>query len=297
MDGFEIDSVVKEVGESVQKHVQLQYTPDVKTIDANPDYDEQHPDYKAACDCRAQILNYICTLPHVDVAVLQLPKLDALIQADHEEIHALQGEIIGYRKRYTAVEEKQVIAFEKTVEAVKRESADRIKLKEVTDDLNDKDSLKEMQVGDAWSVSRGWKIGWHEFNFVCRAPLPITRVLFSTPTNFKWDYHKTDYEVQGKLIGNWFSGINASVVLYTHNKKFYESQIPGLREIQKSAELVYAKSKLTLEHLQEAITSADEEMKKMTKFIQEKISKIEVLSKENLSVSEAWDRLNKMHNK
>ena len=210
--GIDVEQVQRDTVKEVVDHGGLSYDPVVFLMDCLPlEEDEKEANLQE----RDGLLEYIASLKPSMTGSLRVAKTERIKNEDARNIQSYEGEITGYNKRLQQTNEKAKEALEKT-QKKEQEITDIDKslhrLQAVVEYLDSSDTV----VAKSWNLEKKWKIWRQQQSFDLRSSWPICNVVRKTNGHCEWkDFKQTEYEVSGKVKGEYFRGLYASVELET----------------------------------------------------------------------------------
>ena len=291
----DIGAIVENTRHEVTDIGALKFEPQVFLIDSLPVTNMEHS--KSEKD-RTSILDYIQkSLNPITTEDIMVAKTIALKLQDEKEISRLDGEIHGYNKCLQEANEAAAGVLEKIECKQKEVSRFKGKILQVEAELKDKDSEAKITT-KTWSINDSWRwFQWQAKSFEVSSAWPVVSCTKWDNGHLEWKDFQLDEEkgeARGKVEGQWFRGLYASLTLLSQKRIVSKNEIEKLK-----AELTSLQSKLKEETRSLAEHEAQhtihrKEIDLLNHFIQARSTRKERLMADPITIDEAHKRLEEL---
>ena len=270
----------------------LGYDPFLFTIDCLP-FDEEEKAING--QVREALLQYIHSQKPIKVADLKVAKTADIKSADNERVKEYNGEVTGYNLR---LQEADAAAKEALAELESKEAEITTvtqSIEALQSNLDDKNSSESVDC-NSWSVSEEWRaMRWFSKSYDLKSKWKIEEVDKWDNGHCKWKHvNEDDYQVKGKLEGQFMRGIYARITVKTSKRIKFATEIQILqndiaRERQQMTTLKVQREQFGIKHREHI-----KQLELLQRFIDKRREDIKALSREYLSIEEAEGRLKEM---
>ena len=289
--GIDVTTIVRNTVREVVESAKLRADPPVFLIDSVPLYKKDLP--RSERD-RQSILDYTQTLDPISIKDMTVAKTTELINYDKIKIGSLEGEVRGYSTRLQQV--NQAVASVLTEIEKKEEKVANIHaaLQQKKHELRDKDSVV-LVPSQSWNLCNSWKwFQWQSESFSISSSWPIAKYSRWDNGHLNWVKFSVDEKngfAHGKVQGEWFRGLYASLTLLTEKRVMYKEEIACLKEEIESHEESLKELTSALEKYKAKHSKHSEEIQLLNIFIQQQNERKEHLLAEYMTIDEALERL------
>ena len=289
--GIDVVAIVRNTVRAVMECADLRAEPPVFLIDSVPLYKK---DLSMSERNRKSILEYIQTLDPIPIKDMTVAKTPELKNHDKMEIGRLEGAVHGYNMRLQEANQAAAKVLIEIEQKEKKVAAIHAKLQQIIHELRDKDSVM-LVPSQSWNLSNSWK--WFQSqseSFSLSSAWPIAKFNRWDNGHLEWVEFTLDKKkgtARGKVQGEWFRGLYASLTLLTEKRVMHKEEIARLNKEKKSyekslQELTSALDKYKAKHSKHA-----EEIHLLNIFMQEQNEKKMHLTAEYMTIDEACKRL------
>lgn len=292
----DVQAVVKNAQVAVRETCKLSYSPCVFLMDSLPLSDQE---LQVSLTTRKAIVDFIRkTMKPKLVSELTVVKTDELKRRDAEQIKQLEGEISGYSDRLKEVDSDVKLVLnllelmeKKRLEVIRKIDKKRGELREL--------DTAELVTAEEWSLEESWKLfePWQTAKFHVSSKWPLTKVERWDNGHLSWARYESSLNpgyAKGEVQGKFFRGLYASVTLKARKRTKYQQNITTLKQhiFEEEREL----SELDKEHeeFQKTHVKKHETIQLLQSFIDDRKAKTRSLSRQHISVEEAYSRLQEL---
>lgn len=288
--GIDVDQIIWDTIHEVVDNTNLSYNPQVFLIDCLPYDDNERESHLKERD---GLLDFIAKFRPTKPGSLKVAKTDKIKIEDTKKIRSYEGEITGYNKRLQQTNEKAKDALEKT-QNKEQEITDKEKYLERLNSILEYFDSSDTVLANSWNLQKKWKL-WpvrQTQSFHVKSKWPVCGVQQRTNGHCEWiDFKETQYEVSGKVKGEFFRGLYATVELETEKRLKYAHEIKTTKERIHEVEQHQRSLVEHLKEIQERYYDYIKDIELLKIFIQEKRELIKGLSSDYMSLEEAHQRL------
>ena len=289
--GIDVSAIVRNTVREVMESGELRVTPQVFLIDSVP-LDKK--DLTKSKKDRKSILNYIQTLDPISIKDMTVAKTAALKNHDEKEIGRLDGKIHGYNMRLQQANEAAADVLHEIERKEGNVTDIKAKIQQTKSELRDKDSLVTVP-SQSWNMNNPWQwFQWQTESFSIASPWPVTEFKRWDNGRLEWvDFHvnKEEGVAHGKVQGEWFRGLYASLTLLTEKRVMHKKDIDSLNKALKRHEKSLEESKSALEEYKVKHSKYAKDIELLNVFIKEQNERKEQLMADTMTIDEACQRL------
>ena len=285
--GIDVQQIIRDTVQEVMACANLKYKPALFALDCLPLDDEREGNLQE----RDGLLHYIKKLDPIGSTSLRVAKTERIQLEDKENISHYEGEIRGYSEALKRRHENARVALEKIETMQQKITGVDKSLQSNESRLRQIDS-SDTVISNSWHLEKTWKIWRQTATFDLESKWPITNVQRKTNGHCEWvDYKKIDeYSVTGKVIGEYFRGLYASVELETEKRHMHQPEITSIKEeIHRDKQHRLSLEK-RLKDIQNEYDEHKNEIELLTQYIEMNRMKIKESSDIYMSLDEARKR-------
>ena len=292
IQGVDVNAIICNAQKEIVDGANLAFVPPVFLIDSLPMSEEER---KTSITCRSSMVDYIRkSFRPIRIKELYVAKTRALKECDDKEIKQLDGEIHGYNMRLKEVNEKAKGVLDKIEQAQKEATEVRREIKNIEAELHEKDS-EETVIVKTWNLETSWK--WFQRqgkSFNVTAEYQIVNVTRWDNGHLKWkefQWSKDPGRAYGKVEGEWFRGLYATVALLSEKRIKYKRDVKSCRKKLAEKKEEHARVKEFIDRDKSLKEEHQQEIKLLNTYIEKRNERKDDISADFMSIEEACKRV------